>query len=219
MGKLNEKLLEHLWLLGYMEAGGSRDLPATLNFDGVAMPNLGATRQRILDVAIAIMGSDFATMQLYDQQRHGLRMVTNRGFPAFFAEQFAWVFPDSGTSCAEVLKTQQRVIISDIDSCDLVVATRESFRKAGIYAMQSTPLLDSDGHLIGMCSTHWGRPHQPRPTELQLFDVWTRQLADVLHTDGEVSRLLREAMAQMDRNRQLIDEFEQLTARKVKWLH
>lgn len=216
---INGNLLEQQRLRDYMTGGGNAKHcpPASMNYGAQEMPD--ATQQRILDVAIEIMGSDFATMQLYDNRRHGLRLVTNRGFPDFFAEQFAWVFPDSGTSCAQVLKTHRRVVIGDIDNCDLVIGTRENFRSAGIFAMQSTPLLHTDGHLIGMCSTHWRQPHRPNRAQLRLFDVWSRQLTDVLLQDDEVSRLLHDALTQIDRNRQLIDEFEQLTARKVKWLH
>ena len=180
------------------------------------MSSHDATQQRILDVAMAIMKSDFASMQLYDSQRHGLRMITTRGIPAFFVEQFAWVYPESGTSCAMVLQTRQRGIITDIDTCDFVAVAREDLRKAGIYAMQSTPLCDADGRLIGTCSTHWRRPHKPRRAELRLFDVWTRQIAEVLLHDDDVSHLLHEAFVQVDRSRQLIDELEQLMARKVK---
>jgi GAF domain-containing protein len=174
-----------------------------------------AATQRILDVAVTIMQSDFASMQVYDQKRHAFRLITNRGFSPAAAEQFAWIFPHSGTSCAQVLRTMQRKIVPDIDQDDdAVAAAREAFRGAGIHAMQSTPLCSS-GRLVGAVSTHWRSPHRPTDYQINVFDVWARQTADVFVRNTELTRLLQMAQAQLERSKQLTDQFERLLAKKV----
>jgi PAS domain S-box-containing protein len=56
----------------------------------------------------------------------------------------------------------------------------DAYRRSGIRAVQSTPLISRSGDLLGMISTHWREPHQPTELELRTFDVLARQAADLL---------------------------------------
>jgi len=60
-------------------------------------------------------------------------------------------------------------------------------RAAGVRAVQSTPLIDRNGTVFGMLSTHFRTPHQPTEHELHLIDVFARLLADVHRTRVEAS--------------------------------
>jgi len=164
-------------------------------------------RQHILDVAIAIMHSDFASMQLYDPNRHALRLLTYRGFDPSFASSCKWIFPHSGTSCARVLQTGERVIVADIDQCDC--AAREAFRAAGIHSMQSTPLRAPNGNLVGMASTHWRTPQNPSDWQIHVFDLWAKQTAYAIAKEMEAETLLRDAQTEIARTKRLVKSLEQ----------
>jgi PAS domain S-box-containing protein len=74
-------------------------------------------------------------------------------------------------------------------------ADLNAYRRSGIRAVQSTPLLARSGHLLGMISTHWRRPHRPTERELQPLDVLARQAADLIERN-EAEKALRESREQ-----------------------
>src|SRR5205823_2821926 len=76
---------------------------------------------QILDAAVAIMGSDMASMQIVDQHRNGLRMLAWRGFDTPFGELFGFNRPDARTSCSAARRTGRRVIVPDIVKCDFMI--------------------------------------------------------------------------------------------------
>jgi GAF domain-containing protein len=46
---------------------------------------------------------------------------------------------------------------------------REIAAASGFQAVQSTPLLDSHGHVAGVLSTHYPLPHRPTDRDLALM--------------------------------------------------
>jgi GAF domain len=49
---------------------------------------------------------------------------------------------------------------------------REIAAATGFRAVQSTPLVDYAGHLIGMVSTHFQRPHRPSDRDLRIMELY-----------------------------------------------
>jgi len=137
---------------------------------------------KILDAAVAIMRSDFASMQMFYPERGELRLLAYRGFSPTAAAFWEWVGPGSRSTCGVALATGDRSILPDIDLSDFMEGSEalEIFRQAGIRAMQSTPLVSRTGRLLGMISTHWPNPHQPSERDLGLLDVLARQAADLI---------------------------------------
>jgi PAS domain S-box-containing protein len=154
-----------------------------------------ALYEKLLDVAVAIMRSDFASMQMFDPERGKLRLLAFRGFNAEAAMHWEWVQSDSSTSCGSAFRDAGRIIVTDVERCEFIVGSEEDlrmFRSTGIRAMQSTPLISRSGRLVGMISTHWNRPHRPDARELRNFDILARQAADILeHRQAE--RSIRES--------------------------
>lgn len=149
--------------------------------------------QRIVEAAVAIMGSDMASMQvLYPERGRGgeLRLLASHGFEPEAAKAWEWVGTDSASSCAEALRSDRRVVVPDVETCDFLAGTegQATYLRAGIRAAQSTPLCSRTGHLLGMISTHWRNPHTPTEHELRQFDVLARQAADLLeHEQAEAA--------------------------------
>jgi PAS domain S-box-containing protein len=138
--------------------------------------------EKILDAAMAIMGSDFASMQTFYPERGELRLLAYRGFNPTAAAFWEWVRPGSGSTCGAALATGHRSIVPDIELSDFMAGSEdlETYRQTDIRAVQSTPLLSRAGRLLGMISTHWRNPHQPSERDLRLLDVVARQAADLI---------------------------------------
>lgn len=180
---------------------------------------------RIVEAAVTITGSQFGTMQLLcparDPSGHGgqLQLLAHRGLPPEAVGFWQWVSPAAYSSCTLALKLGQRAIIPDFETWDAIAGTPdlEAFRAAGIRSAQTTPLLSRNGKLLGMISTHWGKPHQPSERDLRLLDIVARQAADLLERtiaeeqlrdlnetlEARIEARSRELMAAEDQVRQL----------------
>lgn len=144
--------------------------------------NLDELYAQILDTATALMASDMGSMQMFDPDRNALRLLAWKGFAPEAAAFWEWVDASAHSSCAQALRTGERVIVKDVDACHFMQGTadQETYRLSGIQAMQSTPLISRDGRLLGMISTHWRSIHKPSERELNLLDVLARQAADLI---------------------------------------
>ena len=141
--------------------------------------------EKIMDAAVAIMRSDFASMQMLFPERGSggeLKLLAFRGFNPQAAEFWTWVRADSASTCGVALRTAQRVVVPDIEQCDFMVGTDDldTYRQTAIRAVQTTPLLARSGRLVGMISTHWRQPHEPSQRDLRLLDILARQAADLM---------------------------------------
>ena len=53
----------------------------------------------------------------------------------------------------------------------------------GVRAVQSTPLVCRDGHVVGVLSTHFRHPARLGHRELRYLDVLSRQAADFVERE------------------------------------
>ncbi|HKW75888.1 MAG TPA: PAS domain S-box protein [Terriglobales bacterium] len=165
--------------------------------------------EKLLDAATTIMESQFASMQMLDPERGNggeLRLLAFRGFSAEAATFWEWVRPDSECTCGAALRTGQRVIVPDVEQCELMAGTEDlaTYRQTGIRAVQTTPLLSRSGKVVGMISTHWSSPYQPTERDLRLLDVIVRQAADLIDR-SQVGGKLAQASAESDKWRRLYE--------------
>ena len=137
---------------------------------------------RILDAAMAIMRSDFATMQMVDEASGCLQMLSYRGFSDEFAQSFRQVPVDASTTCAIAWRSSRRVVAPNLETFAGIAGTPscEAHLQAGIRAAQSTPLFSRSGVMLGMISTHWRAPYEPPASDLGVLDVLARQAADLI---------------------------------------
>ena len=153
-----------------------------------------ALHEKVVDAAMAIMRSDFASMQLFHPERGELRLLAYRGFNPVAAAFWEWVRPASSSTCGVALATRRRATVADVELSDFLKGSEdlETYRHTGIRAVQSTPLISRTGRLLGMISTHWGQVHQPSDHDLRLLDVLARQAADLVERTetGQVAQRL-----------------------------
>ncbi|HET9220835.1 MAG TPA: CheR family methyltransferase, partial [Terriglobia bacterium] len=147
-----------------------------------------------LNAAVTIMHSDMASIQMVDEERDALRLLASRGFEPDFNHTFKWVRRDTQTSCSVAWQERHRVIVPDVEAWAYLVDSQalEDHRKAGIRAVQSTPLISRNGRIIGVISTHWRNPYEPEESALRLIDILARQAADLIERN-KAEEALRES--------------------------
>lgn len=182
--------------------------------------NIEVLYKRLVEAAVAIMNSDFASMQmLYPERGKGgeLRLLASHGFTQQTVQFWQWVSVDSGSTCGEALRCGRRVIVTDVEQCDFIAGTADlaEYLQAGIHAIQSTPLLSRDGKVVGMISTHWRKPHQPSEHNLRLLDILARQAADLIERRRvqDALRQQTETLKETDRKK---DEFLATLAHELR---
>ncbi|MFO1399171.1 MAG: ATP-binding protein [Burkholderiales bacterium] len=178
-------------------SGGPADERFARELDAMApMQPPGASRDRdielerqlgeIIDVAIAVAGADFGNVQLLDPVNGDLRIVAQRGFPQWWLDFWASVTKGQG-SCGTALERGERVIVEDVEQSPIFMATpaMEIQRRAGVRAVQSTPLMAKSGSFLGVFSTHCTKQGGPDPRQLLVLDLLARHTADVVeHARG-----------------------------------
>jgi len=143
--------------------------------------------ERIVDEAVALMRSDYASMQMLFPERGSggeLRLLAFRGFNPQAAQFWEWVRADSKSTCGIALRDKTRVVAPNIATCDFMVGSEDqrTYLQTGIRACQTTPLIGRGGNVVGMISTHWRTPHQPSEKDFQLFDILAKQAADLIES-------------------------------------
>src|SRR5215467_9507128 len=155
--------------------------------------NLESLYRRVLDAAINLMSADMASLQRFYPEQRELRLLAWRGFHPDSAAFWERVHPESASTCGAALSLGYRVMVPNVELSDFMAGTDDldAYRRSGIRAAQSTPLVSRSGELLGMISTYWGEPHQPVEREFRLFDVLARQAADLIERT-QVEAALRE---------------------------
>lgn len=145
----------------------------------------------IVDAAVAITGADFGNIQLIDHKSGDLRIVGQHGLRSWWLEFRNSVEPGQGT-CGTALERGERVIVEDVEHDPIFAGTPglDVQRKAGVRAVQSTPLMSRSGKPLGMFSTHYRTPRRPDEGALRLLDLLARQAADIIdhHQDTQALR-------------------------------
>jgi PAS domain S-box-containing protein len=162
----------------------------------VQADRIDALSEKILDTAVAILHADFGSIQLFYPElgeAGQLHLLGHRGLPDHAAEFWECVRATSASACGMALSTKRRVIVQDIETCNVMAGTDDQtmYLQAGIRAVQTTPLLSRYGSLLGMLSTHWREPYTPTESELHSLDILARLSADLIDRTKAEAELQR----------------------------
>lgn len=161
-----------------------------LAMHAVGMTNLEPILGEICETAVALSSADFGHLQLVDATSGDLRIVAQHGFPDWWAA--FWNDADPGQDrCGSALALGRRVVVEDVlaDPQSGAPPDREALRRAGVHALQSTPLLTRSGKVVGVVSTHFRQPQPLQEHALRWLDLLARQAADLIdcaHTSAEL---------------------------------
>ena len=163
-------------------------------------PNMPAALDVVLAAAIELHGGDRGHIRLPDRDGRTFAVVAHQGFEPAQVDGFTAMSPDEASACGRALRTRQTVQVDDV--LEMTDAVPERTVAAGAYrAVQATPLIGTDGAVVGVLSVHVREVHR--------FSERDRQLADVL---GRIAADLIESRAQHENLRQLNESLQRRTA-------
>ena len=145
-----------------------------------------AVLAEVLETAIGIMSADSATLHtLAGAPPEGGTFLELRaciGLHAESARLWERIMEDSTSASGEARRKRERIVVVDTDSLPWSgeADDREALHCSGIRSLQATPLIARSGRLLGVLSTHWREPHEASASELALFDVHARQVAELV---------------------------------------
>jgi two-component sensor histidine kinase len=92
------------------------------------------------------------------------------------------VTADEGSASVRALRSYKRVIVEDATQSDIFAGkpSLDVILKAGVRAIQVTPLISSAGKMLGTLSTHFNKPFRPGERELCFIDILARLAVDCL---------------------------------------
>src|SRR5262249_52607903 len=119
--------------------------------------------------------------------------AAHRAFPTWWIDYWQTATKGKG-ACGAALAEKQRVIVEDVEKSSIFAGRDlEVQRRAGVRAVQSTPLVSRSGKFIGMLSTHFRKPWRPDARTLSQLDVLAREAADIIGYTQAEAELKRQA--------------------------
>jgi PAS domain S-box-containing protein len=131
-------------------------------------------------------------IQILDAKRGVLEVVTHRGIGQEFLDLIREVSAADGSASGIALRSGERIVIADTESDARYIPFRPIARTAGYRAVQSTPIMSSQGRPLGMLSTYFRSAHQPNVEDLSLLDLYVRLAADIIERH-QADNALRES--------------------------
>jgi PAS domain S-box-containing protein len=218
---LNDELAQRA---SELEAANTRlatDLDAVARLQRLAAllvteANMEQMLGEVVDTAMAICGADFGNLQMRNEESGELEIVAQRGFPQWWIAFWNNVHQGRG-ACGTALDRGGRVVVEDVEQSPIFLATEslEIQRKAGVRAVQCTPLLTRSGRVVGMFSTHHRVPHRPGERELRLLDLLARNVADFIER-AELRQMLSARAAQLEDANKELETFNYTAAHDLR---
>ena len=169
----------------------------------------GTPLEEILDFLVRTIEAEstkgvIAAIHLLDQTGKYFRQAVAPSLP----EAYHWataiaVHPDTGPCCRAV-STRKSVTVLDVVDDPQWAAFAEMAIPLGIRSGWSTPILSSDGKVLGTFANYYRQPGDPSPQDRQLVEIVTRtaavaiervQARDALRESERVARFLADASA------------------------
>lgn len=174
-----------------------------------AARDLKSALKEVLEASITITKADFGNIQVLNEEGTGLEIAVHKGFKQDFLEHFKCVpLRDRSSACGRPAGMEGRILIADVEKDPQFTEHRSIARSAGFRAVQSTPLLSTNGTLLGMLSTHFRQPQLPDERQLRLLDLYVLQAASLIER-----MRAEEALQQADRRK---DQFLATLAHELR---
>jgi GAF domain-containing protein len=125
----------------------------------------------LLEFTMAATAADFGNVQILDSSARVLKIAAQRGFDSDFLRYFDSVRLADACACGAAMKSRSRIVVPDIAASPFFSSSaKEVLLRANVRSVQSTPLVNRRGSLVGMVSTHYRRPHGPAPEMWKCVD-------------------------------------------------
>jgi PAS domain S-box-containing protein len=107
-------------------------------------------------------------------------------------------------SCGTAAFLKQRVVVSDVATDPRWAAFRDEALKHNLRACWSTPILATDGRVLGTFAIYYPEPGEPAKSELEIVDVVTRTAAIAIERKL-VEEELRESRARLEQHAEVLE--------------
>jgi|SRR5688572_17822416 len=141
---------------------------------------LRETLDNLLTMALLMHKTNMGTIQLFDKTTGLLKIVTQQGFSHAFLEHFKEVSMTDNSACGRSLQTGKIVLIEDITADPLYTLHKKVALSAGYRSVQSTPLISSNGEIVGVLSTYFRTPRKFLEEELNSLREYGQHSADII---------------------------------------
>jgi GAF domain-containing protein len=138
-----------------------------------------------LEKMLSLARANRGNLQLADPVSGALRIIAHHGFDAEFLAHFAVVEGDQ-SACGRAAKRNAQVVISDVITDKRFEAHRTIAAASEFRAVQSTPLVDKNGRLVGVVSTHYPDPYAPSARDLRIIRRYADLIGQVLSSRRNV---------------------------------
>lgn len=118
-------------------------------------------------------------MQLADPSSGALRIIAQYGFDEEFLDHFA-VVDDDRSACGRAARHGAQLVINDVSTDPAFEPHREVAAASGFRAVQSTPLVDKAGRVVGVVSTHYPRPYAPSARDMLIIKRYADLAGQIL---------------------------------------
>jgi nitrate/nitrite-specific signal transduction histidine kinase len=164
--------------------------------------------EHVVHAAVDITAAEMGAIQWCDEAGV-LTMAVHTGFPRPFLDFLAGVGVDAQTAGTAAATTRQRVVVEDVTTSPMFAGhpSLAAIAEAGVRAMQSTPLFDRSGRLLGMFSTQCRDVHHFDEAERRWLDLLARHATDVIERHRAEEQLARSQK-----------ELETRVADRTRWL-
>lgn len=133
------------------------------------LPTLDAQLQAIIDVLCELHGATHGLLALSDRQSP-LRIHASKGFSAASLELMDNVAPGLGV-CGAAVQEGCRVVVTDTETDPRFTEFRVVSRIEGFRSAHSTPILHSDGSVLGTLTVQLKETRPPTEREIRLADL------------------------------------------------
>lgn len=162
--------------------------PLPFTIGGRACSTRSEVLAELMRAAVSRCGAERGTVQLRDPVHGGLQIEGKRGFGQDFVDAFSYL-DEPGTPCGHAFGDARQVVVSDVDTSPLFSeSAREVLQANEVRSCVSTPMVDADGKVRGVVSTHQRqRDAVPDETDLRHVRVLASQCGHWLQWyDGAV---------------------------------
>ena len=143
------------------------------------IPQAGLLLAKALERALDLAGADRGNIQVLDPATGSLRIAAQHGFGAEFLDHFA-VVDDDRSACGRAARQRAQTVIVDVNTDASFRPHRDIAASSAFRAVQSTPLIDRTGRLLGVVSTHYPRPYSPSARDLEVMQRYGHLVGQIM---------------------------------------
>lgn len=133
-----------------------------------------------VDQAMALRGAQFASLQIFDEDRAHLIILAQRNLRVGFLHHLAQVKPGDGSACGRCLADDAPAAIEDVNRDPRFEPYREIAKEARIQAVAAFPVRDSSGNLLAVLSTYFEAPQRFSDDDLHRMTVFAQSIGSTL---------------------------------------